>query len=72
VAADAALIERTRQGTLRITAVAGLTGRPALSAPLLSVPQAGALLPAPVGLCLVGPRGSDVALIGLAEGLKDI
>jgi amidase len=69
VAADAALIERTRQGTLRITAVAGLTGRPALSAPLLSVPQAGALLPAPVGLSLVGPRGSDVALIGLAEAL---
>ncbi len=71
VTADAAQIDRTRQGTLRITAVAGLTGRPALSAPLLSVPQPGALLPAPVGLCLVGPRGSDVALIGLAEKLAE-
>lgn len=69
VFADADLIERTRQGTLRMTAVAGLTGRPALSAPLLSVPQAGALLPAPVGLCLVGPRNSDLALIALAEAL---
>ena len=70
VFADAELIERTRQGTLRMTAVAGLTGRPALSAPLLSVPQPGALLPAPVGLCLVGPRHSELALIALAEGLQ--
>lgn len=69
VVADAAHIERTRQGTLRMTAVAGLTGRPALSVPLLSVPQAGSLLPAPVGLCLVGPRHSELALIALAEGL---
>jgi amidase len=69
VTAGAELIERTRQGTLRITAVAGLSGRPALSAPLLTVPQPGSLLPAPVGLCLVGPRGSDLALIDLAERL---
>lgn len=63
------LIERTRQGTLRMTAVAGITGRPALSVPLLSVPQPGSLLPAPVGLCLVGPRNSELALIALAERL---
>jgi amidase len=68
--ADAEHFERTRQGTLRLTAIAGLTGRPALSVPLLSVPQPGSLLPAPVGLCLVGPRGSDLALIDLAEGLS--
>ncbi len=67
--ADADTVERTRQGTLRMTAVAGLTGRPALSAPLLSVPNPGALLPAPVGLCLVGPRHSELALIALAESL---
>ncbi len=67
--ADAETVERTRQGTLRMTAVAGLTGRPALSAPLLSVPHPGALLPAPVGLCLVGPRYSELALIALAESL---
>ncbi len=69
VLADAELIERTRQGTLRLTCIAGLTGRPALSIPLLSVPQPGALLEAPVGVCLVGPRGSDLALIDLAESL---
>ena len=67
--ADAETVERTRQGTLKMTAVAGLTGRPALSAPLLSVPNPGALLPAPVGLCLVGPRHSELALIALAEQL---
>jgi Asp-tRNA(Asn)/Glu-tRNA(Gln) amidotransferase A subunit family amidase len=69
VMADAELIERTRQSTLRMTAVAGLTGRPALSVPLLGVPQPGALLDAPVGLCLVGPRFSELALIDLGEQL---
>jgi amidase len=67
--ADAETVERTRQGTLRMTAVAGLTGRPALSAPLLSVPNPGALLPAPVGLCLVGPHHSELALIDAATRL---
>ena len=69
IMADAELIERTRQSTLRMTAVAGLTGRPALSVPLLGVPQPGELPDAPVGLCLVGPRFSDLALIDLAEQL---
>ena len=69
VFADAELIERTRQGTLRLTCIAGITGRPGLSIPLLGVPQPGALLPAPVGVSLVGPRYSDLALIGLAEQL---
>ena len=67
VQAGAELIERTRQDTLRLTCIAGLTGRPALSVPLLAVPQPGALLPAPAGLCLVGPRFGDLGLIGLAE-----
>jgi len=67
--ADAETVERTRQGTLKMTAVAGLTGRPALSAPLLSVPNPGALLPAPVGLSLVGPHHSELALIDLAVAL---
>jgi Asp-tRNA(Asn)/Glu-tRNA(Gln) amidotransferase A subunit family amidase len=66
VMADADLIERTRQGTLRLTCIAGITGRPGLSVPLMSVPQPGALLDAPVGLSLVGPRYSDLALIELA------
>lgn len=67
--ADAATIERTRAGTLRLTCIAGLTGRPGLSAPLLSVPLSTQLTPAPVGLGFVGPRGSDLALIDLAASL---
>ena len=65
---DAVDVERTRQGTLKLTAIAGLTGRPALSAPLLGVPQAGS--PSlPVGLSLVGPHHSELALIALAQEL---
>lgn len=69
ITADADLIERTRQGTLRLTCLAGITGRPGLSAPLLGVPQPGARLDAPVGFGLVGPRFGDLALIDLAEKL---
>ncbi len=71
VFADAELIERTRQGTLRLTCIAGLTGRPGLSIPVLGVPQPGALTDAPAGVCLVGPRYSDLALIELAEQLVE-
>jgi amidase len=66
---DAVDIERTRQGTLKLTSIAGLTGRPALSAPLLRVPHAGGT--ATVGLSLVGPRNSDLALIDLALSLVE-
>ena len=59
--ADAAAIELTRAGTLRLTCIAGLTGRPGLSVPALTVDGA------PVGLCLVGPRHSDLPLIGIGE-----
>jgi len=55
--ASAEEIDRVRAGTLRLTAIAGSAGLPALSAPLLET-SAG-----PVGLCLVGPRFSDLALI---------
>ena len=61
-------LDAVRGATLRLTAVAGITGRPALSTPLLHVP--GARGPEPVGLCLVGPRGSDLALIEVAAGLS--
>ena len=69
VMADAELIERTRQGTLRLTCIAGITGRPGLSAPFMGAPQPGALLDAPIGLGLVGPRFGDLALIEVAEGI---
>lgn len=61
--ADAETIEQARQSTLRLTCVAGIAGRPALSVPLLTVDGA------PVGLCLVGPPNTDVALIALGESL---
>jgi len=50
-------IEAVRAATLRMTAVAGATGRPALSVPALTAEGA------PIGVCFVGPRGSDLALI---------
>jgi amidase len=56
-------LEAARAATMRLTCIAGITGRPALSVPLLRV-GAG-----PVGLCLVGPRGSDLALVDLAARL---
>jgi amidase len=55
--ADPAAIDRTRTNTLTMTSLAGIGGYPALSVPLFEV--AGA----PVGLCMVGPRHSDLALI---------
>jgi Asp-tRNA(Asn)/Glu-tRNA(Gln) amidotransferase A subunit family amidase len=62
VDASPADLDAVRGATLRLTAAAGLTGRPALSVPLLRVPE-------PVGLCLVGPRGSDLALVDLGVAL---
>jgi len=60
---DAATLESVRVRTLSITAVAGITGRPALSVPVLVVDGL------PVGMCLVGPRGSDLELIDLAAAV---
>lgn len=64
--ADPDQLERARQATLSLTAIAGLTGRPALSVPVLETPRG------PVGLCLVGPRGSDVALIESALAVEAV
>jgi Asp-tRNA(Asn)/Glu-tRNA(Gln) amidotransferase A subunit family amidase len=58
--ADAAAIDAVRVQTLRLTCVAGILGAPALSAPLLELDGD------PLGVCLVGPRDSDDALIHLA------
>jgi Asp-tRNA(Asn)/Glu-tRNA(Gln) amidotransferase A subunit family amidase len=53
----------TRRATLRMTAVAGVGGLPALSVPLLQVDGA------PVGVCLVGGADSDRALVATATAL---
>ena len=63
VTAGAESNKQTRAATLRLTCIAGILGAPALSAPLMRT-DAG-----PVGLCLVGPRGSDLALIDAAVAL---
>jgi amidase len=55
--ADAAANEITRASTLRLTCVAGITGRPALSVPALTVDGA------PAGLCVVGPRFGDLGTV---------
>ncbi len=57
-------VDAHRRATMRLTCLAGITGRPAVSAPLLQVPEG------PLGVCLVGPPGSDLALIELAGGLE--
>ncbi len=58
-------LQAVREATVGITAVAGITGRPALSVPLLELDGG------PVGLSLVGPRGSDLALIDVAVAWVD-
>jgi Asp-tRNA(Asn)/Glu-tRNA(Gln) amidotransferase A subunit family amidase len=57
---------------MRLTCVAGITGRPGLSIPLLRVPGTGtARGRGPVGLGLVGPRGADLALVDLGARIAD-
>ncbi len=58
-----------RASTLRMTAVAGTGGYPAVSAPLMRVPSPGGT--APVGLCFVGPRGTDLDLIDVAAAVAE-
>lgn len=60
VGAGEDILTMLREATLGMTAIAGLTGRPALSVPLAHT-EGG-----PVGVSMVGPRGSDLALIELA------
>ncbi|CAD5994855.1 AtzH-like domain-containing protein [Agreia sp. COWG] len=62
VGASGAAIDATRTATLGLTCFAGIGGYPALSVPLLEVDGA------PAGLCLVGPRHTDLALVDLAKG----
>jgi Asp-tRNA(Asn)/Glu-tRNA(Gln) amidotransferase A subunit family amidase len=61
--ASAEVIDAARTATLGLTCLAGIGGYPALSVPRLSVDGR------PVGLCLVGPRGADLALLELAAEL---
>lgn len=70
--ASAEAIDTVRGATLRLTSIAGTGGYPAVSVPLMSVPSGTPSAPgphAPLGLCLVGPRGSDLPLLDLAASL---
>ncbi|NRD26547.1 DUF3225 domain-containing protein [Frigoribacterium sp. VKM Ac-2836] len=65
LSATAAEVDAVRSATLGLTCIAGVLGAPAVSAPVLEVPVAAGRR-APVGLCLVGPRGADLSLVELA------
>ncbi|MCZ4500239.1 MAG: hypothetical protein JWQ74_2794 [Marmoricola sp.] len=60
---DPGALDAVRQATMQLTCIAGIAGLPAVSIPVTTA----AGLPA--GACLVGPRGSDQALIALAATL---
>jgi amidase len=60
-------VDAVRQATLRMTAPAAVAGLPAVSIPLLTVRSQ--LGPAPVGICVVGRAGTDIALVRLARRL---
>lgn len=61
--ADPAAVDAVRMRTLRITSIAGLAGLPQVSLPLRSPDGV------PLGISLLGPAGSDRALIALAVRL---
>lgn len=65
--ASPAEVQATRAATLRMTTLAGVGGLPALSAPFLTVRSG--LGPAPVGVCLLGAPGTDLALVRRARAL---
>lgn len=61
-----AAIEQARAQTLRLTGIAGVGGLPAVSVPCETADGL------PCGACLVGPAGTDHALIALAAQLAEV
>ena len=61
--ANTADLDAARAATIGLTCLAAITGRPALSAPYLRADGA------PVGLSLIGPRGSDLDIVARAAAL---
>ena len=68
--ASPAEVDLARARTVRLTSLASITGRPAVSAPLLRAP--GLTEADPVGLCLVGPRHTDLDLLRRAQALAEV
>ena len=65
LAADATYLSRYRNHLLGFTAIAGLAGLPQLHLPILLHENA------PVGVSLIGPKHSDLALMALAKQLME-
>ncbi len=61
--ASGAEVDEVRSRTFRITCVAGLAGLPQVSLPFVSASGL------PAGISLLGPAGSDLALVALAVSL---
>lgn len=61
--ADAAELDAVRSAAITLTCLASVTGRPALSAPLLETDGA------PLGLSLLGPRSTDLDMIARGAAL---
>eukprot|EP00892_Ulva_mutabilis_P006307 jgi/Ulvmu1/4048/UM019_0025.1 len=59
-------LEEFRTKALALTSIAGICGMPQVSLPLGQLPAG------PVGMGLIGPRGSDEALLELAEKLSNV
>ncbi|WP_416211740.1 amidase family protein [Microbacterium xanthum] len=65
--AEPADVDATRLASLRMTTPAAVAGLPSVSVPLMTVATPDG--PAPVGVCLVSPAGTDLALVRLAQRL---
>lgn len=59
-------LEEFRTKALAITSIAGICGMPQVSLPVAKLPGG------PVGLGIIGPRGSDEALLELAQNLSSV
>lgn len=63
--ADPASVDDVRMRTMRITCVAGLSGLPQISIPMRTASGK------PYGVSLLGPKGSDLALLRLAGAVYE-
>jgi amidase len=66
--AEASAVDAVRLRTMAITCIAGLAGLPQVSIPFVA---ATADAPLPVGVSLLGPPGSDRALIAIATAVRE-
>ena len=66
--AEAAAVDAVRLRTMAITCIAGLAGLPQVSIPFAAATPGA---PFPVGVSLLGPPGSDRALIAIATAVRE-